>query len=404
MGLELRKFTTFRVIVHQICAKLFALIMSYEIINSVERRQECATSLRSNISTAANMSAFIGMDGFIDQIIHIVDKRTTPTEYTRLATIEKFAERVAAAAGKSTNFEMVAQLVKLGGNGPIMANAIANFGIKLSYLGSLDYPDIHSVFKDFASKGDVQSIANAGRTDALEFDDGKLIMGRMTQLNEVNWENIVARYGKEKFIEKFTKSDFIGFVNWTMLPHMSDIWEVVLKEICPKMNPTGKRRKIFFDLADPEKRSKEDIKRALDLVCQFEKYFDVILGLNEKEGYEIAEVLSFDTSNRTPDGLANIAIKLQKQLNINTLVIHPVAYALAVSNGEVSIVKGPFCEKPLISTGAGDHFNSGFCLGKILGFDNVKSLLAAVSTSGFYVRTAISPSMNDLAVFLENWA
>ena len=375
--------------------------MSYEMINSTERRQKCAELLKANVSAAAKMSAFIGMDGFIDEIVHVVDKRVNPTEFVRLPTIEKFGARVSAAAGKSTNFEMVPQLVKLGGNGPIMANAIAQFGIKLSYLGALNYPDIHPVFKEFSEKGDVHSIANAGRTDALEFDDGKLIIGRMTQLGEVNWENIVARYGKEKFIEKFTNSDLVGFVNWTMLPFMSEIWEVVLKDICPTLS--GKRRKLFFDLADPEKRSKADIQRALALISRFEKYFDVILGLNEKEGYEIGEVLSLDTSDHSPEGLARMAIKIQSELKINTLVIHPVAFALAVSDGKADLVQGPFCEKPLISTGAGDHFNSGFCLGKMLGLDNVNSLMTAVSTSGFYVRTAKSPTVSDLAQFLADW-
>ncbi len=375
--------------------------MSYEMINSTERRQKCAELLKANVSAAAKMSAFIGMDGFIDEIVHVVDKRVNPTEFVRLPTIEKFGARVSAAAGKSTNFEMVPQLVKLGGNGPIMANAIAQFGIKLSYLGALNYPDIHPVFKEFSEKGDVHSIANAGRTDALEFDDGKLIIGRMTQLGEVNWENIVARYGKEKFIEKFTNSDLVGFVNWTMLPFMSEIWEVVLKDICPTLS--GKRRKLFFDLADPEKRSKADIQRALALISRFEKYFDVILGLNEKEGYEIGEVLSLDTSDHSPEGLARMAINIQSELKINTLVIHPVAFALAVSDGKADLVQGPFCEKPLISTGAGDHFNSGFCLGKMLGLDNVNSLMAAVSTSGFYVRTAKSPTVSDLAQFLADW-
>ncbi|MCK9315611.1 MAG: carbohydrate kinase family protein [Verrucomicrobia bacterium] len=375
--------------------------MSYEMINSTERRQKCAELLKANVSAAAKMSAFIGMDGFIDEIVHVVDKRVNPTEFVCLPTIEKFGARVSAAAGKSTNFEMVPQLVKLGGNGPIMANAIAQFGIKLSYLGALNYPDIHPVFKEFSEKGDVHSIANAGRTDALEFDDGKLIIGRMTQLGEVNWENIVARYGKEKFIEKFTNSDLVGFVNWTMLPFMSEIWEVVLKDICPTLG--GKRRKLFFDLADPEKRSKADIQRALALISNFEKYFDVILGLNEKEGYEIGEVLSLDTSDHSPEGLAKMALKIQSELKINTLVIHPVAFALAVSDGKVDLVQGPFCEKPLISTGAGDHFNSGFCLGKMLGLDNVNSLMTAVSTSGFYVRTAKSPTVSDLAQFLADW-
>ena len=34
------------------------------------------------------------------------------------------------------------------------------------------------------------------------------------------------------------------------------------------------------------------------------------------------------------------------------------------------MVDGPFTAKPLITTGAGDHFNSGFCLGRLLGLDN----------------------------------
>ena len=49
--------------------------MSYEMINSTERRQKCAELLKANVSAAAKMSAFIGMDGFIDEIVHVVDKR-----------------------------------------------------------------------------------------------------------------------------------------------------------------------------------------------------------------------------------------------------------------------------------------------------------------------------------------
>lgn len=66
-------------------------------------------------------------------------------------------------------------------------------------------------------------------------------------------------------------------------------------------------------------------------------------------------------------------------------------------------MNGPFVARPLITTGAGDHFNSGFCLGKLLGFDNTLSLLYGVSTSGFYVRTAKSPGLTELAEFITNW-
>jgi sugar/nucleoside kinase (ribokinase family) len=88
---------------------------------------------------------------------------------------------------------------------------------------------------------------------------------------------------------------------------------------------------------------------------------------------------------------------------VTTLVIHPVTYALTVSHGQIALVDGPYVEKPLITTGAGDHFNAGFCLGRCLGFDHGTSVLLGVTTSGFYVRNAQSPSIDDLVQMLRNW-
>ena len=97
------------------------------------------------------------------------------------------------------------------------------------------------------------------------------------------------------------------------------------------------------------------------------------------------------------------AAAIRTKVGVNTVVIHPTHYALAVSAGDSAVVEGPFTPKPLITTGAGDHFNAGFCLGKLLGFDNALSVLTGVSTSGFYVRTAKSPAISDLAGLLQNW-
>ena len=70
---------------------------------------------------------------------------------------------------------------KLGGNGPIMANALACLGLHVTYLGCLGYPEIDPVFRDFATRATVRSIAEAGHTDALEFDDGKLMLGKQSR-------------------------------------------------------------------------------------------------------------------------------------------------------------------------------------------------------------------------------
>src|SRR3954468_8690329 len=242
---------------------------------SPELRERCAAELLAAVSRASGLTAFVGLDGFVDEILHAVDKRESADKFSRVPTIAQFAQPLAAAAGHSTNVELVSQITKLGGNGPIMANALASFGLKVTYLGILGYPNLHPVFTEFSRRAQVHSIAEPGYTDALEFEDGKIMLGKHQSLRQMNWDNIKDRFGLENFKRLFATSDLIGFVNWTMLTSMSSIWSAVLSEICPSMKCA--RRKLFVDLADPEKRTRQDILEALQLITTFEKYFDVIL-------------------------------------------------------------------------------------------------------------------------------
>jgi hypothetical protein len=360
-----------------------------------------AAKLDNSTSVAARLTAFVGLDGFVDEIIHVVDKRESATQFLRVPTIAKFAERLAAAAGRGTNIELVSMVTKLGGNGPIMANSLASFGVKVTYLGNLGYPNIHPIFDEFTQCAEVHSIAQPGFTDALEFDDGKIMLGKPQYLKDVTWSNIEARFGRDKFATHFGSTALVGFVNWTMLSFMSDIWDAVQREICPTL--AGPRRKLFIDLADPEKRTAEDIGQALDLIQKFERWFDVILGLNEKEAGEIGQVLGLDIHNNNREGLCELALAINRLIPVNTIVVHPVSFALTAGQGGISLVEGPFVAKPKITTGAGDHFNSGFCLGRLLGLDNEASLLCGVTTSGHYVRTGTSPSIADHSAFMRNW-
>jgi hypothetical protein len=371
------------------------------MIASSEFRSDVASRLAALAPKVGSLRAFVGLDGFVDEILHVVDKRHDANRFDRVPTIAAYAQRLAAAAGRSTNVELVNVLTKLGGNGPIMGNALASFGLCVTYVGALGWPAIHGVFEPFAARADVNSICEPGLTDALEFEDGKLMVGKHYTLKQVSWENICQRYGRDKFAHQLASAGLVAFVNWTMLPYMSDIWASIQSEMLPTIS--GPRRAMFFDLADPEKRLPADIRRALDLILKFQEKFDVILGLNEKEAYEIAKVLGLDSEPRDWQGLAELSIEIQKRVPVSTLVVHPVAYALAVSAGKADVVQGPVCRKPKITTGAGDHFNSGFCLGKLLGLDNAASVLCGVSTSGHYVRSAESPKVEDLVHLMRNF-
>lgn len=364
-------------------------------------RERCAAALETNASRVAALTAFAGLDGFVDEIVHLVDTRHDATHYDRIGTIAQFAARVAGAAGRSTNIEPVTQQVKLGGNGPIMANALAAFGLKVTCLGALGWPQIHPVFQPLANRASVHSICEPGRTTALEFEDGKVMLTNSSSLNDVTWPNIQERFGRAKFAAHFGTADLVAFVNWTMIPFMSDLWEALQKQLCPDL--TGPRRRLFFDLADPQKRKREDILRALGLIQAFQKHFEVTLGLNEKEAWEITKALGLPDRTHHRETLAATSLEIARRLPVSTLVVHPVRHALTVSGGSLTEVDGPLIKRPKITTGAGDHFNAGFCLGQLLGFDDAQSLLCGVATSGFYVRNAASPSVNDLIGLMRDW-
>lgn len=359
---------------------------------------KAADLLSSRADSLPKSPSLVGLDGFVDTILHVVATRESAESYTRLASMAEFGGRITEAAGLSANFEMVQQMVKLGGNGPIMANALDAYGTPVTYVGILGKPNIHPVFADFAARTEVISLAEPGYTDAIEFNDGKLMFGKHASLREVNWENLLEHVPLDSLVKLFNDSSLIALVNWTMLTGMTRIFEELLKKVMPLVTEP---RWLFFDLADPAKRTREDIAHAIDLIARFQQHAKVILGLNLQEGRQIGEVLGFAPCKESPDDVAAHAAKIRGKLGVETVVIHPVAFAAAADAKGAAAVTGPFVEKPKITTGAGDHFNAGFCIGRMLEAPLDVSLQIGVGTSGFYVRTAKSPTVEDMVSFLR---
>ena len=348
----------------------------------------------------------IGFDGFVDEIIHVVDKRMDSDNYSRIETIEAFASRIARASGLSTNIELVPQQIKIGGNGPIMCNALSMHDSKINYIGALGYPTIDNVFSDFDDNVDMYSIANPGHTDALEFHDGKLLLGKMSSLTDLTYEKMIDLLGKAKVVELLSGTDLFASVNWSMIPNNTDLWRKIIINILPLL-PKRKQKPLFFvDLADPEKRENDEIIIALDLLKEFRTDFFVTLGLNKKEAYDVAKVLNlfdYQSLDNMQVSLEDLNLALYDYLKIDSVVIHPVDSSCTVVDGVFYSEKGPYIAIPKLTTGAGDNFNAGFALGLLYNLTPDQALLTGMSTSGFYVRNAKSPNFKELVDFIELW-
>lgn len=356
---------------------------------------------RMESTDPAKIKALIGFDGFVDEVIHVVDKRVDEDTYERVRYLADYGQKIIDAAGLSLNIEMVSVDKKLGGNGTILANSLIEHGMKVTYIGALGRERIHEVFQKMGERAKLISLGEPGFTDAIEFYDGKIISSKLEALKEINWDNLKKKIPPRSLAQMFDESDLIGFENWTLLVNATSIWRGIYEEVLPLMK-TGTRKRLFIDLADPQKRSEKDIMEALKWLGKYQEVFEVILGLNEKESYEIISL--FKKSRDDLGKISDICAFLCKKLGISTVVIHPVKQAAVCGREGTCLVDGPYCREPKLTTGAGDNFNAGFILGQMCGFSLEESLLMGTANSGFYVRNARSCDYEELRQFIIDWA
>ena len=357
--------------------------------------------LKEKTFNPTSKNAVVGLDGFVDKIVTPVDKRHgLEDNFDPIETIGDLGSRISAAAGKSANIELYPRFDKLGGNGPIMANALLSLGLGVRYVGALGRPVIDPVFEEFAKKTDAVSLADPGITTAAEFKDGKLMFGNMRSLGEIDYDRILEVCGEGAFIDMIAKADVISVVNWTMIPKMTTILIGIVERIMPNLPPRDTRN-FFFDLTDPAKRSTEDIREVLQVISRFQAHAEVTLGLNFNEALQVSETLGLGKGERNEESLCRMATEIRRELEIACVVVHPVESAAAATKDGSWWTEGPFTENPKITTGAGDHFNAGFSSARLCGFSPLASLALATCTSGHYVRTAQSPTPNQVVDLLK---
>ncbi|WP_428388825.1 PfkB family carbohydrate kinase [Mucisphaera sp.] len=359
------------------------------------------------VTKADGARAVIGFDGFIDSIIRVVDRRYDPVSFDAIPTIDVFGGRISAAAGKSANFEFVTTLQKLGGNGPIMANALAAGQVATTYMGAVGYPNPDPIFAELVERAEaVVPLADAGATDAVEFDDGKLMLGKYAHLLTLGADTIRETIGVEAFTDVVGETDLLAMINWTMMPGTQSIWELLADDVLPSLSGREKKLMVFFDLCDPAKRTIEDLRSALDVMKRVQAHAEVILGMNLAESTYVAKALGLPEAKDAEAEIEQTAIAIREAMGIHATVVHPRSGAAAcrIINGESTSATfaGPFVKQPKLSTGAGDNFNAGFCLGLLAGLSLEQCLCTGVGTSGFYVRNAKSPTLTDLADFCDN--
>ncbi len=366
-------------------------------------RDATARTAADALERATLPVALVGFDGFIDVIIDVVDRRRdmTPGGYDRIRTIAQFASRASAAAGRSANLELIEKEARFGGNGPLLAGALGRLGVPVTFVGAVGREEnpreLHPIYEPFAARcRRVVPVAPPAHTDALEFDDGKIMLGRPGNVQRVTWARLLETVGLDELTRLVDSASLIGIVNWTLAGGVEGIWEGLIEQVLPRIRPAPRR--IIIDLSDPAKRTDQDVSRALALLRRLNALVPVTLGLNLAESERIGRVVGAPAA---ADLLESVPA-IRERLGLDCLVVHPREGAAAATEREAAWFDGPFTLSPVLSTGAGDHFNAGFSLAQTIGLPLPQCLAAGCALSGAYVRDAESPTLPRLAAFLRD--
>ncbi len=357
-----------------------------------------AAELRARGSELDGLHVVTGFDGFVDEMIELVGERQSLEAYSRVESIPDFGALVNASAGHSSLREIVIRRMDPGGCAVNMGDGLAALGVPVQTFATVGDP-VHAAFQDYASRAGLHSWGQEpGRTLAFEFQDGKLMFSSVSPLASFTPEHVRRMLADGSFANACETAQVIAFTDWTLFPHMTACWRVLRKEV---LDHLPHRPTLFFDLVDPSSRSRKDIQDMLAEISEFSGTCEVVLGLNRKEAGLVSEALDLPSDPGTED-LDPLAVDIRERMMISDVVVHSRLAAWSADETGTTRIDTTPCMNPIKSTGAGDRFNAGYALGLLLNLPQADRLRLANTCAGLYVRTAQSPSFEDIIQVLES--
>lgn len=333
----------------------------------------------------------VGFDGFVDSITKPILRTAAggaPAEfYPDIASLGRALQQ---QGGKSCSIELEMQEKRPGGNAPLLASGAAALGMQVACIGMLGEGEPLAHFREKLS-ATLYAYAAPGESIALEFSDGKVFLAPGVALSKPAWQLIQeATEGKAAGI--IAGADALAIVNWSELSFAQDLWQDVLEHALLPAE-ADKERTALFDLCDCTRRSTAEIEAVLRLMGRYSARRTTLLSLNQNEAAVVAarllpggEGMAFGTA----------AEGLREAYNIDEVLVHArEGNWLATARG-TSALENDIIDAPVISTGAGDHFNAALCWASAEGLPDAQRLRAAQSFVRGYLKNGRAPTLDEI--------
>lgn len=343
--------------------------------------------------------AVVGFDGFVDEMASVIGERREDGSVEFVPTIAAFGSMVSAAAGRSFGREVRVKRVEAGGNAPNLAGGLAALGLGVDFYGTLGDPR-DPVFDAFAARcGSCTTLGPCGRTLALEFDDGKLMLNNTGRLGEFTRE-VAERAVREKGLaDRCRGASLVGLANWSRYPHMTACWRVLFESALER---TASRPWVIVDLADPTGRSASDVRELGDLLRRMAGTCRVVFGANFSETGVLLRAFDAPAPTEDPASMTDGAERLRALLGVQMVAVHSQRRAAAAwsglpgtPDGRASL-EGAYNPRPVRTTGVGDRFNAGLAAGLLGGLSPSDALALGCGAGAWFVSVGEELSAGDV--------
>lgn len=347
------------------------------------------------LQSAGEKTVTVGFDGYVDSIIK-VKYQNCDGEAEYFDTMKQFGDYIVQKAQRSCSLELKVVREKIGGNMPIYAKALGRLGMRLNCIGAMGWPEALPLFREgMGEKCRLLSVSQPGSCQALEFKDGKVMLARNEEIEQLDYSVLLQRAGEETLRQSLTEADAVTFLNWSELKGATSIWRGIAAEILPGL-PKREKRPMFIDLSDCSSHKEKSVSEMAELLTKFTEYFEVIVSLNRNETEQLADKLGVGGET-----LSDRARNLKTRFGCEILIVHLPNGCIAFSNQEEISLKNLLISEPRLLTGGGDNFNAGFTFAYLNGLGMREALCTANAVSGYYVANGHSPTRLQLLSWIK---
>ncbi|MGM0499510.1 MAG: PfkB family carbohydrate kinase [Bacillota bacterium] len=368
--------------------------------NRISYTQKAKNRLDKIETKNLNQNVLFGFDGFIDNIWTLVSERNSVEDYKVMNSMLTLNQRIKDSAGGGLSTEILKKDKRAGGFNANTARVLNYLGINTTLLSLFGEKENDEVFKDIVKNSEIISLGDPCSAQIFEFEDGKLMFPNNEHIRKMDWQQLKDKVGLAKLIEIIDQADLLAFGYWSNMPYYDTIIKGIMEEVIPKIE--ARKRQMFMDFGNVKKRSNHDLAEFSKSLGALEEYFKLTVSLNRTETIDTAAALGIETELEK-NNYQSIAKAIRKKMGISNFVVHTNSFALSVNDTGLQKLEQPYCQNPVVTTGAGDTFNGGYISAMTISDDPEIRLAAASSTAGYFIRNAEPPTIEQLKSFLGDY-